>query len=209
MNSDPVPSSAIYDATAAGRNLLTATDVAAQKTLLDLAGTNSGDQDLSGYAAASHAHAAADITSGTFDDAQIAQSNVTQHQAAIVLTERQTVYLSSTKIDAEAALSVIDFDVHEAWSLTAVKFECDKDNPPTGASAQMDIRKNGTSIFSTNPTIDATESSSDTAATAPVLASNPTAISAGDNLDFDLDQIGASDAGRGYYAVLIYTRSNS
>lgn len=37
----------------------------------------------SAFAAASHAHAASDITSGTFADARIAQSNVTQHQAAL------------------------------------------------------------------------------------------------------------------------------
>ena len=36
-----------------------------------------------GAAAASHSHAAGDITSDTFADARIAQSNVTQHQAAI------------------------------------------------------------------------------------------------------------------------------
>lgn len=34
-------------------------------------------------AATSHSHAASDITSGTFDDARIAESNVTQHEAAI------------------------------------------------------------------------------------------------------------------------------
>lgn len=41
------------------------------------------------YAAASHTHATTDITSGTFADARIAQSNVTQHQAALTLTEAQ------------------------------------------------------------------------------------------------------------------------
>jgi hypothetical protein len=45
-----------------------AADLNASGTLLSLAG---------------HTHAAADITSGTFADARIAQSNVTQHQAAL------------------------------------------------------------------------------------------------------------------------------
>jgi len=36
-----------------------------------------------------HTHAAADITSGTFVDARIAQSNVTQHQAALSITWTQ------------------------------------------------------------------------------------------------------------------------
>ena len=43
----------------------------------------------SNYAAASHTHAASDVTSGTFADARIAQSNVTQHQAALSITESQ------------------------------------------------------------------------------------------------------------------------
>ena len=39
--------------------------------------------ELSGKAAASHTHAASDITSGTFANSLVAQTNVTQHQAAI------------------------------------------------------------------------------------------------------------------------------
>ena len=42
-----------------------------------------------GLAAASHSHAASDITSGTFDNARISQSSVTQHQAALTITESQ------------------------------------------------------------------------------------------------------------------------
>lgn len=40
-------------------------------------------------AAATHNHAASDINSGTFDDARIAEGNVTQHQAALSITESQ------------------------------------------------------------------------------------------------------------------------
>ena len=48
-----------------------------------------------GIAAASHNHATSDITSGTFADARIAQSNVTQHQAALSITESQISDLGS------------------------------------------------------------------------------------------------------------------
>lgn len=48
------------------------------------------------YAAVSHAHATSDITSGTFADARIAQSNVTQHQAALSITESQISDLNHT-----------------------------------------------------------------------------------------------------------------
>jgi hypothetical protein len=154
------------------------------------------------------------VATGGTTDQLLAKASGTNYdtkwinQSAIVLTERQIVFLSTPASNASAALGVVEFRFPDAVSLTAVKFECDSDNPPTGSAAQMDLRLAGTTIFSTNPTIDAGESSSDTAATAPVLSSNPTAISAGAKLEFDLDQIGASNAGRGYYAVLIYTRSN-
>jgi hypothetical protein len=47
-------------------------------------------QDLDGrYALATHTHATSDITSGTFANARIAESNVTQHQAALTIAESQ------------------------------------------------------------------------------------------------------------------------
>jgi hypothetical protein len=42
-----------------------------------------------GLAAASHNHATSAITSGTFADALVAESNVTQHEAALTITESQ------------------------------------------------------------------------------------------------------------------------
>ena len=48
-----------------------------------------------GLAEAVHNHAASDINSDTFDDARIAESNVTQHQAALTITESQISDLGS------------------------------------------------------------------------------------------------------------------
>lgn len=45
--------------------------------------------DSTGFALVSHTHSTTDITSGTFADARIAESNVTQHQAALSITESQ------------------------------------------------------------------------------------------------------------------------
>lgn len=63
-----------------------------------------------------HVHATTDITSGTFADARIAESNVTQHQAALSLTEAQIsdlgAYLTTVAIadisDWPAAVSAIE-----------------------------------------------------------------------------------------------------
>lgn len=48
-----------------------------------------------GIAATGHSHAAGDVTSGTFADARIAQSSVTQHEAALTITESQISDLGS------------------------------------------------------------------------------------------------------------------
>jgi hypothetical protein len=48
-----------------------------------------------GIAEASHAHAATEITSGTLADARVAETNVTQHQAALSVTESQISDLQS------------------------------------------------------------------------------------------------------------------
>ncbi|RLB61377.1 MAG: hypothetical protein DRH08_14025, partial [Deltaproteobacteria bacterium] len=48
-----------------------------------------------GIAPTVHTHATSDITSGTFDNARIAESNVTQHQSALSITESQISDLQS------------------------------------------------------------------------------------------------------------------
>lgn len=45
--------------------------------------------NIDGKADASHSHAASDVTSGTFPDARISESSVTQHQGALTVTEGQ------------------------------------------------------------------------------------------------------------------------
>lgn len=55
-----------------------------------------------GIAAASHTHATSDITSGTFADARISESSVTQYEAALTITESQISDLShSTPLTTE------------------------------------------------------------------------------------------------------------
>jgi hypothetical protein len=156
-----------------------------------------------------------DNVSGLTNDAgyittyTVTEGDVTGHEDALTLTEQMVVFISAQGEDATAALDVLEFVAPVAMSLTAIEFRCDSDNPPTGSAAQLDVLLAGTTLFSTNPTIDSGEFSSTTAATAPVLSSNPTAISAGAKLEFDLDQVGASNAGQGYYVILYFTRGNS
>ena len=86
------------DGIEAGADVTDTTNVTAAGALMDSEVTNLAQVkafDASDYAAASHTHATSDITSGTFADARIAQSNVTQHQAALSITESQISDLGS------------------------------------------------------------------------------------------------------------------
>ncbi len=77
---------------------------------------------------------------------------------------------------------------------------------PAGSVAQFDIRVGGTSIFSTLPTIDATEQGSDTAAVAGVFSAAFVAaghvIAQGSSVAFLCTQIGSTTAGAGVKVAL-------
>lgn len=53
------------------------------------------------YAALAHDHPASEIISGTFADARVAESNVTQHEAALTITEAQISDLGSYAVIAD------------------------------------------------------------------------------------------------------------
>ncbi len=71
-----------------------------------ISGTLSAQTDLqtalNGKSATGHAHATTDVTSGTFADARISQSSVTQHQAALSITESQISDLQAYLLAWEA-----------------------------------------------------------------------------------------------------------
>lgn len=71
----------------------------------------------------------------------------------------------------------------------------------------VDVRKNTTTIFSTPPTFDDAEETTLTAATQPVLSSNPTAISQGDKLTFHILQLDDYNLATGLKIYLIGTRA--
>tara|TARA_R110002153_G_scaffold230883_2_gene384143 strand:+ start:1141 stop:3990 length:2850 start_codon:yes stop_codon:yes gene_type:complete len=66
---------------------------------------------------------------------------------------------------------------------------------PTGSTLTCDVHKNGTTIFSTKPTIDATEKTSVTAATAAVIST--TTYAKGDLIELFCDSVGTTIAGTG------------
>lgn len=112
--------------------------------------------------------------------------------------------LSDVGVNASTGTSVFQFIASTTYHVTEVIFECDPDNPPTGASGQIDVTINSTSIFDVNPTIDPGEYSSETATLQQVLSSGEqTIISEGDIVRFDIDQVGSSNPGQAYKATIV------
>jgi len=122
-----------------------------------------------GLATASHVHAAADVTSGTFADARIAESSITQHESAIT---HQNVSGAGTnthaQIDAHLALT----DEHIDWT-----------------NATADLATTGLILS----TFDGLSSGSAFFADLDVTASgNYTNVVNGFDLDYDLDMASSS-----------------
>lgn len=86
-----------------------------------------------------------------------------------------------------------------AMTLTAVRASVT--TAPTGSVLTVDINENGASILSTKITIDATEKTSTTAATPPVISDSSLADDA--EITIDIDTVGSTVAGTGLKVWLI------
>jgi len=86
-----------------------------------------------------------------------------------------------------------------AFTLTAVRASVN--TAPTGSTISIQITEGGSDILSTPITIDTSELTSVSAATAPVISDNSLADDA--IIGIDLDQVGSSDAGTGLKVTLI------
>jgi len=76
---------------------------------------------------------------------------------------------------------------------------------PTGSVLTVDINENGSSILSTKLTIDATEKTSTTAATAAVISD--ASLADDSEITIDIDAVGSTIAGAGLKVYLIGTKT--
>ena len=72
---------------------------------------------------------------------------------------------------------------------------------PTGSTISIQVQEDGSDILSTPITIDASETTSETAAVPPVISDST--LASNSIISFDLDQIGSSTAGTGLKINLI------
>lgn len=119
---------------------------------------------------------------------------------AVVTAERVLVACSDETTALSAATGVRTFRLPGPGNITAVR--AGVNTAPTGATLQVDINKNGSSILSTKLTIDASEKTSTTAATAAVIST--AAFSDDDEFSIDIDQVGSTVAGAGLKVLIVW-----
>lgn len=119
-----------------GLSLLDDANAAEARTTLGL-GT-AATSDTGDFAAASHTHATTDITSGTFADARIAQTNVTQHQAALSINSSQT----NIEVSSETTGTLTSASFYKIVNVSASPLTL----PAASAQAWILIDPNGAAI---------------------------------------------------------------
>lgn len=97
----------------------------------------------------------------------------------------------------------VTFRMPFAMTLTEVRSSVT--TAPTGSTLIVDINESGVSILSTKLSIDASEKTSTTAATPPVISDSALADDA--EITIDIDQIGSTIAGAGLKVTLIGVRA--
>lgn len=160
-----------------------------------------GQANLVNYAAAKATPADADKF-GFFDSVAVGLKALTWANIKTALqaafdaryTPRTLPVAISDEVTALATgLGKVTFHAPYAMSLTEVMVGLTTPQA-SGVLFTVDVRKNGVSVFTTKPTIDNTESTTVTAATAAVLTANPLAIAKGDAIAIDIAQIGDGTA---------------
>ncbi len=161
----------ITDSTAVGRSVLTAATAGDARAALAL-GTASTHDDTE-YADAVHTHAAADIGDPT----------------GIKTTESLIIAVSDETTAITTGTAKVTFRMPYAFTVTSVRASL------TTASSSgiptVDINEAGVSILSTKLTMDVSEKTSTTAATAPVISDATLADDAEMTIDIDVAGTGA------------------
>ena len=136
--------------------------------------------------------------SGTFASRKISWTDIL---ASIPVNIQ--VAVSDETTDLVVGTSTLTFRMPHAMTLTDVRASVT--TAPTGSVITVDINQTASTILSTKLTIDATEFTSESAATAPVISTS--ALTDDAEITIDIDTIGSTIAGTGLKVTLIGTRA--
>ena len=84
------------------------------------------------------------------------------------------------------------------------RFDFSVKTAPTGSVCEIDVLKNGTTIFVTRPTIDASETSTLTATTPQVISGDGVSFVAGDTIEVEIINEGSTTAAQGLKAQITH-----
>lgn len=115
------------------------------------------------------------------------------------LTQAIIIAVGDESTALTAGTNKVRFRMPYAFTLTGVRASVN--TAPTGANLVVDINEGGSTILSTKLSIDATETTSTTAATPAVISDSALADDA--EISIDIDQIGSTIAGAGLKVALI------
>ena len=187
--------------TAAGRAILDDADATAQRTTLGAAA--SGAIASSGLTMAT-ARLLGRTTAGTGAPEEISVAGGLSLSGGVLTVPVEIgVACSDETSPLSTGTGKVTFRMPYAMTLTAVRASVT--TAPTGSTLVVDINEGGTSVLSTKLSIDATEKTSTTAATAAVISDSALADDA--EITVDIDQIGATIAGAGLKVWLIGRRA--
>jgi hypothetical protein len=183
--------STISDSTATGRAVLTATDAAAAR---DAIGAGTSSVAVSSSAPAALAATAAAGTST--DAARIDHAHQRDADVIVIPVGDESTALTT-------GTNKVRFRLPFAATLLSVR--ANVNTAPTGSTLIVDVNEAGTSVLSTKLSIDASETSSTTAATVAVISDSSLADDA--EISIDIDQIGSTVAGAGLKVSLFVRRA--
>jgi hypothetical protein len=178
-------------ATATGQALATAADAAAARTAIG-AGTSS-------LAVSSTAPAALAATAAAGSSTDAARSDHAHQRDIDVIV----IPVGDESTPLTAGTNKVRFRMPFPATLLAVRNNVNL--APTGSSLIVDINEAGASVLGTKLSIDATENSSTTAASAATITDSSLADDA--EISIDIDQIGSTVAGAGLKVSLFVRRT--
>jgi hypothetical protein len=146
---------------------------------------------------------AADFGAGASADGQVLMSDGSAGAAWEALPCEIGVACSDETTALTTGTAKVTFRMPYAMTLTEVRASVT--TAPVGSTLVVDINESGTTVLSTKLSIDASEKTSETAATAAVISDSALADDA--EITIDIDQIGSSTAGAGLKVWLIGTRA--
>lgn len=135
-----------------------------------------------------------------------AASNAKKKMKVSTLQDKsECVAIACSDLTTDLATGTSKGYIRLPFAMTLTSVRASVLTAPTGSGITVDINESGTTILSTKLTIDATEKTSQTAATPAVISDSSLADDA--EITVDIDAVGSTVAGAGLIVTLIGTRT--